>query len=72
MLRRFFAQSIGGFLFTRRGRNHFPALGLKTFEIRIHARKHDVHVVATLGGVGGADAVNFIQNFVFFHGLLFH
>src|ERR1035441_2753996 len=69
---RFFAQGIGGFLFARRRRNDLPAFGLQALCVLAKLLEHFVDVIAALAGVFLPDAVDFIEDFVVFHGLLFH
>jgi hypothetical protein len=71
-LGRFFAQGIGGFLFARRGRNDLPAFGLQALCVLAKLLEHFVDVIAALAGVFLPDAVDFIEDFVVFHVLLFH
>jgi hypothetical protein len=59
-------------LFARRGRDNFPAFGLQALVVCVHPGKQDVDIVATFGGVFGANAVYFLKDFVFFHGSKCH
>ena len=62
-----FAQGACAFGFARGGRDDLPAFGFEAFELRVHSGKHHVHVVAALGGVLRAEAVNLFKDFARFH-----
>ena len=66
---RFFAQRVCGFLFAGRRGDDLPAFGLQAFEFFAHLSEDDVHVVVALPRVFRANAVDFSEDFVFFHGL---
>ena len=67
LLERFFAQRIGGLWFARRGRNHAPALGFQLFCLRPHPSEYYFHVITTFARDFFSHAVNFSEDFVFFH-----
>ena len=51
------------------GETTAPAFGLQAFEVFAHLSEDDIHVVVALARVFGANAVDFREDFVFFHGL---